>query len=202
MKKNQKKKKEVRNSKDKKSATPPSRLRRLARWTVVGTLALFVLLCTGGAWFARHPPAWLEQKRQSFPTFAFAPLMYFGDRTLMLTDALGWTGHDAVYDCDDPPPAGQVLYAGRPKRIALPAPTDIKILDRGEFVIGWSDSLQHPVWVAYHVPPEARFEVGKRPSFRKDRSVATSPAAAAYERTGYDRGHMAPNRARNRPRPS
>ena len=195
MKKNQKKQKEVRSPKGKKPATPPSRLRRLARWTVVGALALFALLCAGGAWFARHPPAWLAQQRQSLPSVVFAPLMYFGDRTLMLTDALGWTGHDAVYDCDDPPPAGQVLYAGRPKRIAPPAPADIKILDRGEFVIGWSDSLQHPVWVADHVPPEARFEAGKRPSFRKDRSVAASPAASAYERTGYDRGHLAPNRA-------
>ena len=92
MKKNQKKKKEVRNSKGKTSAAPVSRFRRIARWTVIGALALFALLCTGGAWFARHPPTWLAQKRQSLPAFVFAPLMYFGDRTLMLTDALGWTG--------------------------------------------------------------------------------------------------------------
>ena len=108
MKKNQKKKKEVRNPKVKTSAAPVSRFRRIARWTVIGALTLFALLCTGGAWFARHPPTWLEQKRQSLPAFVFAPLMYFGDRTLMLTDALGWTGHDAVYDSDDPPPVGQV----------------------------------------------------------------------------------------------
>ena len=75
MKKNQKKKKEVRNPKVKTSAAPVSRFRRIARWTVIGALTLFALLCTGGAWFARHPPAWLEQKRQSLPAFVFVPLM-------------------------------------------------------------------------------------------------------------------------------
>ena len=50
-----KKKKEDRKKKDKTPAAPVSRLRRLARWTVVGSLALFALLCTGGAWFARGP---------------------------------------------------------------------------------------------------------------------------------------------------
>ena len=78
MKKNQKKKKEVRNPKGKTSAAPVSRFRRIARWTVIGALALFALLCTGGAWFARHPPAWLAQNRQSLPSVVFKPLG-FGD---------------------------------------------------------------------------------------------------------------------------
>lgn len=170
-----------------------SGLRRIARWLAVALVVVFVMLCLAGSWYARHSLKWLEES--SWPRIVAAPLMYFGDRTLMLTDALGFTGHDAVYDSDEPVPEGQVLFAGRPVRVGNPAPADIKVLDRGEFVIGWSDSLRHPVWVAYHVPREARFEVGKRPSFKKDREVKTSPAAADYERTGYDRGHMAPNRA-------
>ncbi len=42
---------------------------------------------------------------------------------------------------------------------------------------------------------DARFTTLQRPNFHKDRSVASSPAAADYERSGYDRGHMVPNRA-------
>ena len=187
--------KQPKDKKKKDSSTPVSWHRRAARWTFFGLIAIFAMLCGGGAWYARHPLSWLEERDRSLPGFIVRPLMYFGDRTLMLTDALGWTGHDAVYDCDDPPPSGQVFYAGRPVRKGAPAPADIKILDRGSFVIGWSDNLLHPAWVAYHVPPEAKFEAGKRPSFRKDRSVAKSPAASAYDRTGYDRGHLAPNRA-------
>ena len=169
--------------------------RRVARWTVLSTVAAFAVLCGVGAWYARHPLEWLEKNERALPAFAVRPLMYFGDRTLMLSDALGWTGHDAVYDFDEPAPEGKVFYAGMPVRRGAPAPADIKVLERGPFVIGWSDSLQHPAWVAYHVPVDEKFESGKRPSFRKDRSVAKSPAASAYDRTGYDRGHLAPNRA-------
>ncbi len=167
--------------------------RRLARFFAVATVAAWVILCLAGSWYARHPLEWLENN--SWPRCVASSLLYFGDRTLMLTDALGWTGHDAVYDFDDPAPEGEVFFAGAPVRTGEPAPNDIKLIDRGDFVIGWSDQLRHPAWVAYHVPREAKFEVGKRPSFKKDRSVKLSPAASHYERTGYDRGHMAPNYA-------
>ena len=123
------------------------------------------------------------------------PLLYVGDRVGMVTDAFGWTGHDAVYDFDEPAPEGQVFFAGAPRRVGPPAPDDIQILDRGEFVIGYSPRLRHPVWVAYHVPPKARFPHDKRPGFHKDKAVPSSPSAGDYSSTGYDRGHMAPNYA-------
>ena len=113
----------------------------------------------------------------------------------MVTDAFGWTGHDAVYDFDEPAPEGRVFFAGAPRRIGPPAPDDVQVLDRGEFVIGYSPKLRHPAWVAYHVPPQARFPHDKRPNFHKDKSVPSSPAAGDYSGTGYDRGHMAPNYA-------
>ena len=174
-----------------KKARPTSRMRTAARvLTVVIVLAL-ATLCGVGDWYVHHPADWLAE-RQSFLT---APLVYFGDRTAFLTDAFGWTGHDAVYDSDDPVPSGQVFFAGQPQRVGTPAPTDITVLQRGEFAIGWSPSLKRPVWAAYHVPREARFELGKRPSFIKDRNVASAPSPAAYTGSRYDRGHMVPNHA-------
>ena len=180
-------KKEVRAKKKKK----PSLLRRAAQIVALAAVAAVTALCVGGAMYARHPPEWLEAHRAWYT----APLEYCGDRTLFMTDALGWTGHDCVYGFDEPAPEGQVFFAGAPVRVSAPAPTDIVTLDRGEFAVGWSPSLRHPIWAAYHVPRAARFENGKRPSFQKDRSVASSPIPGDYRNTMYDRGHMVPNRA-------
>ena len=174
-----------------KKSPPTSPLRKAARILTVAILIVLVSLCCVGNWYVHHPADWLTE-RQSFLT---APLVYFGDRTALLTDAFGWTGHDAVYDSDDPVPNGQVFFAGQPQRVGAPAPADITVLQRGEFAIGWSPSLKRPVWAAYHVPREARFEIGKRPNFVKDRNVTSAPSPAAYTGSRYDRGHMVPNHA-------
>ena len=113
----------------------------------------------------------------------------------MISDGLGFTGQDAVYDFDDPVPYGNVFFAGMPVRTGLPAVSDVTVIDRGSFVVGWSPSLRHPLWVGYHVPAEKAYEAGKRPPFKADASAAASPNASAYKGSGYDRGHMAPNYA-------
>ena len=170
---------------------PMGKARRVA-WIASIALALAAVACCAvGDWFVHHPREWLEEHR----AFYTAPLWYFGNRTAFVTDAIGWTGHDAVYDFDEPAPSNAVFFAGAPERTGDPAPKDIVTLQRGEFAIGWSPSLRHPVWAAYHVVKDARFDALKRPNFQKDRSVASSPAANDYARSGYDRGHLVPNRA-------
>ena len=165
---------------------------RLAAKIVSASLLFAIIACCAvGDWFVHQPREWLDSHR----AFYTAPLWYFGNRTAFITDALGWTGHDAVYDFDEAAPTNEVFFAGAPERIGAPAPNDIVMLNRGEFQIGWSPSLRHPVWAAYHVVRDARFDTLKRPNFQKDRSVASSPAANDYARSGYDRGHLVPNRA-------
>ncbi|MBQ8113768.1 MAG: DNA/RNA non-specific endonuclease, partial [Kiritimatiellae bacterium] len=178
-------------SKKRKSKAPRSLARRIVLASVATIVAAFVALCVFGVAYVRHSPEWLAEHR----SFLTMPLEYLGDRTAFITDGLGWTGHDCVYEFDEPAPSGQVLFAGAPVRTGAPAPSDLVTLDRGDFLIGWSPSLRRPVWAAYHVPKEARFEYGKRPAFQKDRSVATSPIPGDYRNTPYDRGHMVPNRA-------
>ena len=172
-----------------------ARSRRLALKIGAAAVVAFVVWAVVGVWYVHHPRAWLAQNRERWPRVLTAPLLWIGNPVGDLTDALDWTGHDAVYEYDSDAPAGSVLFAGAPRRVGAPAPDDLRVLDRGEFLVGWSDRLRHPVWCAYHVPRQAKFDVGTRPSFRKDRSVDGSPAANAYEGSGYDRGHMAPNYA-------
>ena len=168
--------------------------RKLALWGGISLSTLWLALGCLGNWFVHHPRAWIDEARRDSPVTA-AVMLWFGSPFGDLTDALGWTGHDVVYDYDDVIEPGTVCFAGTPVRTGDPAPDDITVLDRGEFKVGWSPRLQHPVWVAYHVPAERRFPDGTRPNFTKDRSAAASPAAGDYSKTGYDRGHMAPNHA-------
>ena len=168
------------------------------RISLLGGIVLLLsatLFSAVSVWFVHHPRRWLERKCADYPSVITEPLLYVGNAVGDVTDGLGWTGHDAIYEYDVEAPVGEVLFAGAPKRTGSPAPNDIVVLDRGEFKIGWSPKLRHPVWCAYHVAKEARYPIGKRPNFSRDRNVPSSPAPSDYDRSGYDRGHMAPNYA-------
>jgi len=169
--------------------------RRVALWIALGALAVLAAWSWAGSWYVHHSRRWIERSCETWPRIVTAPLLFIGNPVADFLDAMDVTGHDAVYEYDEEAPSGQVAFAGLPVRTGAPAPGDVKVLDRGEFKIGWSDKLRHPLWVAYHVPAAAAHEVGERPAFRKDRAVPASPPAVAYERSGYDRGHMAPNYA-------
>ena len=181
--------------KGKGKAKPTSILRRIIRILVLVVIPLLILYAVLGDWYVHHPRKWLAEKRESWPAVVTTPLLFIGNPVGDITDAWNITGHDAVYEYDEPAPEGATLFAGAPKRTGFPAPTDIRVLDRGDFVIGWSDKLRHPVWCAYHVIRNGGYELGNRPNFVKDKSVDTCPTGGAYERCGYDRGHMVPNYA-------
>ena len=173
-------------SKKKKSGS-----RRIALKFGIALAAFLVLFGVVGNWFAHHPRAWIAAQ----PDFIAKPLLWIGNPVADLTDALDLTGYDTVCEYDTEPPAGATTFAGAPVRRGNPAPDDIRVLRRGEFLVGWSDRLRHPVWCAYHVVRDARYDEGKRPGFVKDHAVARSPSTGDYAKSGYDRGHMVPNHA-------
>ena len=167
--------------------------RRISLLGGIALLSFSVLFSAVSVWFVHHPRRWVDRMCAAYPSALTAPLLSVGSAVGDITDGLGWTGHDAIYEYDVEAPEGEVFFAGAPKRTGFPAPPDITVLDRGEFKIGWSPKLRHPVWCAYHVAKEAKYPVGRRPNFNRDRSVPSSPAPSDYEHSGYDRGHMAPN---------
>lgn len=165
-------------------------------WVFRLTIVLIILLglwTFAGLWYVHHGRKWLTAKAAAWPRLVTQPLLWIGNPIGDLTDALGWTGHDAVYEYDEEAPTGAVAFAGYPKRMSEPAPSDIVPLTRGEFTIGWSPRLRHPVWCAYHVPAEAQYDITTRPNFIRDRAVPSAPPSSSYEKSGYDRGHLAPN---------
>ncbi len=169
--------------------------RRIACAALAVALAAAATFAVTAVWFVHHPKRWLDERRASLPRFVTTPLLWAGNGLGDITDALDMTGCDSVYEYDEEAPSGSVFFAGAPRRTGDVQPADIKILDRGEFAVGWSPSLRRPVWCAYHVTPQCLHESGKRPNFAKDREAANSPAPSAYERSGYNRGHMVPNHA-------
>lgn len=182
-------------AKRKRKGKRPSASRRVAAWLfAVSTLAI-AALGAAGDWYVHHSRDWLAEKRASLPSPVPTVLEWMGNPVADITDGLGWTGHDVVYEYDEPAPEGAVTFAGTPARTHGPAPDDIRVIERGEFTIGWSDKLRHPAWCAYHVVPTAKFEDGKRPSFMQDKAVSAAPRPDAYTKSGYDRGHMVPNHA-------
>lgn len=169
--------------------------RRTPLWLSVLLAAGLTLFSIFSVWYVHHPRRWLIAYEDILPSYITAAIYSFGNPIGDITDSLGLTGHDTIYEYDELAPENSVHFAGLPVRIGSPAPADIRVLKRGDFIIGWSDSLRHPVWVAYHVPAEARFPSLSRPAFTKDKELELSPAPQAYTNSGMDRGHMAPNYA-------
>lgn len=169
--------------------------RRLSARFGIAAVVLLASISTAGVWFVHQPKGWQAEKVASWPKVLTDNLYRFGNPVGDFTDSLGLTGIDAVYEFDEEAPIETIAFAGVPRRIGFPAPSDIRVLNRGEFKIGWSDSLKHPVWCAYHVTKEKKFEDGKRPSFMIDREVLAAPRPEDYTKSGYDRGHMVPNHA-------
>ena len=174
-----------------KSKGRKSKSRRIA--LKFGAILSVILVALGfaGDWFVHHPRTWIAEQ----PNLIAKPLLWFGNPVADITDALDWTGYDTVAEYDEEAPSGAVTFAGAPVRTGDPAPADIRVLDRGEFLIGWSDTLKHPVWCAYHILRDATHENAERPGFTKDKSVPLAPSPNAYTKSGYDRGHMVPNYA-------
>ena len=172
-----------------------SAARRIALFALAVLVGGYVVFAATAVWFVHHPREWLQQKEESLPGFLVSALYWNGNGLGDITDALDITGFDSVYEYDEEAPSGSVFFAGAPKRTRNIQPNDITILNRGEFAVGWSPSLKRPAWCAYHVTPQKLYESGKRPNFTKDKEAVNSPAPSAYERSGYDRGHMVPNHA-------
>lgn len=166
--------------------------KRLGRISFYALLALFVSL----NWFARLS----QDKQQNFyrnlPQYVTYKLYYFSNLSASMTDSLGITGHDSVVPYQGTLPIKNLVVGGYPKpEASRRVPGGAQYLMRTGFTVCYSPELRHPLWVANHVPAGRRLPESPRPPFKSDPEASNSPKPSDYAKTGYDRGHMAPNRA-------
>lgn len=86
-------------------------------------------------------------------------------------------------------------YAGMPRPAGYPDP--IKPLTNIGYVAGYDEKRKEPAWVCYALFSAKPQQALKRSTleFEPDRRTRSRVESGMYSRTGYDRGHMAPNRA-------
>lgn len=91
------------------------------------------------------------------------------------------------------PAMAQTGYMGTPQILSGVANQGgVHVLQNEGYVVGYSESLANPIWVTYYVGKQ-RFKIGKRPKFMADRRSSSGVEHKHYTRSGYTRGHMAPN---------
>ena len=84
------------------------------------------------------------------------------------------------------------IFGGHPKAVSYP--NRIKILNNIGFVVGYDEVRKDPAWVSYRIFKDKIERGPKRPSrFMVDDRTEAKVSHDDYTKSGYDRGHMAPN---------
>ncbi len=84
-----------------------------------------------------------------------------------------------------------LVYGGLPKAASQ---TSILVLRNIGYFAGYCDDRRNPLWVAYRLDAKEIGHKLKRPSsFKTDMRTLSRVDQKAFSKSGYDRGHMAPN---------
>lgn len=84
-----------------------------------------------------------------------------------------------------------IVYGGIPK---FSGKSTLTVLKNRAFYTGYCDDRKNPLWVAYRLDTKTFHEKLKRPKgFKTDMRTLARVAPGDYSKSGYDRGHMAPN---------
>jgi len=123
-----------------------------------------------------------------------AVLMRSGFAVMNQWDQLALFGRDASVVIDRSA-RGDRVYGGFPSQ-GFQLFGRVRQLENRGYTVGYSESMKNPMWAAYRVFDVPVLKSGKRPSrFRADSRTRAGIGHDDYTRSGYDRGHMAPNYA-------
>jgi endonuclease G len=110
---------------------------------------------------------------------------------------LGFYSEQSASHMPEPPPAlAAALPTGWPVVLKQDAKHVIQFLENRCYWVGYNDERANPLWVSYRLHAAKDGQVDKRQDrFLTDMRTSARIVHEHYNRSGYDRGHMAPNRA-------
>jgi endonuclease G len=92
------------------------------------------------------------------------------------------------------PPGDRTHVLGGSPQLIGGAAGPVRVLSNPGYVVGYSDGLGNPLWAAYRLRDVDWKEPAARPAqFRIDGRTSARVEPGDYTRSGYDRGHLAPN---------
>ena len=148
------------------------------------------VLGVGMIWYFQQPPSrqdeierlvsnYLQQEKNiQLTELAFDLYQYYYGGDFVVSS----------FDSDDGP-----LFGGIPDASARK--NRVRVLENEGYVCGYSETLRSPLWVSYRLFDKVdATKAGERPAdFDIDGRTMAKVRSDEYTRSGYDRGHLAPN---------
>lgn len=86
-------------------------------------------------------------------------------------------------------------WMGVPGQESLTLTSLHRVFRNAGYLVGWSDVRVGALWVSYQLNAVENSDIGSRPSFQSDWRTLWPVKTSSYAKSGYDRGHLAPNYA-------
>ncbi len=181
----------------KRRRTVPAHRIRISARILFWTCLVLLICCTAGyVWYRLQD----QEKQQHLQSRTLAWLDDARDSTWLPPQTrfiLDWIAEQI------PLSRGPVVhadaYAGDRTHVygGLPhSDRNLTVLVNQGYLVGYDEQRRNPAWVAYRVFPPQSFTPPQRPEeFQVDRRTRARVHPRDYSRSGYDRGHMAPNLA-------
>jgi endonuclease G, mitochondrial len=88
-----------------------------------------------------------------------------------------------------------MVFGGEPRaQASAGGEASFEVLKNSAYVVGYSEGRKDPLWVAYHLMHRDHpYELPRPAGFHPDLRTSAHVKESDFSRTGYQRGHMAPN---------